>query len=473
MKFTQEELLYFTQSSPGMGVQAQGEGRLYTENPAVRPWYCQRPVLNAGDVLHWAQSQGINNLVGPDDLHVTVCYSQDPFDYTDADKAPEYVQNYATDGDRYVGELGDDGALVLHFQDEELQRRWRELRDAGASWDYDAYRPHITLSYEPGDNGAEPNTVIPYAGPLVLGPEEWSELELDKTYKEWDESLHPRQPEGSDKGGEFASKNAMTLLENAPDEAKQRAQEMKLPPAWTHVNIALDPEAPLQATGIDSKGRKQYVYSVAFSQAQAAAKFERLKAFNEAAPKLEAQSLKDMQAGNQAAGALYLISQTGFRVGGDADTGAETQAYGASTLLGRHVSVDGDTLSFNFTGKKGVALSKTLTNKPLADYVRSRKLGSDDRLFDTDDAEVRAYLKKHSSDDFKVKDFRTWHGTNRALELIDLEMKTPPANVKEKQKAFARVKKGVAEHLGNTPAVAFASYIDPAVWGRLETRNAK
>lgn len=275
----------------------------------------------------------------------------------------------------------------------------------------------------------------------------------------------PRQPKGTEKGGEFAPKNAMSPIGSVSSERK--AQLPRIPPAWKEVHVADDPTAPLQVVGIDAKGRKQYIYSAEHSAAAAAEKFARLKEFAAIAPKVEAAALKDMRAGDHAAAATYLISRTGFRVGGDAETHGAVKAYGASTLLGKHVKVDGNKVSFDFVGKKGVRIQKELDDKSLADFVRKRKAGADERVFDTNAVGVRDYVKKHAGSSFKVKDFRTLQGTAKALDAINAEMRTPPKNAKERKSAFNRVKKAVAEHLGNTPAVAFSAYIDPGVWGRL------
>src|SRR5205085_197476 len=53
-------------------------------------------------------------------------------------------------------------------------------------------------------------------------------------------------------------------------------QALKIPPAWTDVTFSADPKAALLATGKDSKGRRQAVYSAEFSAGQAAAKFSRI-----------------------------------------------------------------------------------------------------------------------------------------------------------------------------------------------------
>lgn len=286
----------------------------------------------------------------------------------------------------------------------------------------------------------------------------------------FDEDKHPRVPAGDPHGGEFSSSGSMTQAAHATEEQRARLDALRVPPAWRDVKISADPHASLQVTGIDSKGRTQYVYSAEHSERMAALKFERLKAFSAEAPGITSKALADMRSGDHNAAALYLIAKTGIRVGSDADTGGAVKAYGATTLLGKHAKVQGDEVTLNFVGKKGVQIEKTLRDPDFARFLRGRNASADERLFATNDAKVRDYLKRAGGrDEFKVKDFRTWHGTTKALELISTGLKTgAPSNQRERQKLISQVKAGVARHLGNTPAVAFASYIDPAVWGRIQ-----
>jgi DNA topoisomerase-1 len=157
---------------------------------------------------------------------------------------------------------------------------------------------------------------------------------------------------------------------------------------------------------------------------------------------------------------LSLIDKTGFRVGSEADTGGKVRAYGASTLTGEHVKIEGDKMHFDFIGKHGVHIEHTIEDKALAGYLRD-KAGTGERLFHTSDAQARTYLKSISKDDFKTKDFRTWNGTAKAIEARN-------GHVAHNEREFAKLQKDVAKavsaHLGNTPAVALQSYIDPAIW---------
>jgi len=53
--------------------------------------------------------------------------------------------------------------------------------------------------------------------------------------------------------------------------------KLRVPPAWKSVQVNLDPQGAVLATGRDAKGRKQTVYSEAFTAQQAAKKFSRIR----------------------------------------------------------------------------------------------------------------------------------------------------------------------------------------------------
>ncbi len=217
------------------------------------------------------------------------------------------------------------------------------------------------------------------------------------------------------------------------------------------------------ARGIDAKGRTQTLYSAAHSEAASAEKFARLRDFNTALPELRANIAKDLAAGNDAAAVLSVIDRTGIRLGSNRETFAAQKAYGASTLLGRHIKLDGDKVSLSFIGKSGKLNERTFSDSALAGYIRSRNAGPNDRVFTSRDTAVRAYMDKAASaKDFSPKDFRTWHGTAQAIRAVEAAPK--PSNEREWTTLHASVSKKVAAFLGNTPAVAAKYYIDPSVW---------
>ena len=287
-------------------------------------------------------------------------------------------------------------------------------------------------------------------------------------YAEWDESKHPRAPAGTSEGGQFISATS----ELNPEQT-ERLKSLGVPPGWRDVLLNVDPTADLQAVGRDAKGRKVYLYSAEHHARQAASKFGRLKAFNAEVSNLRAHFDRDMRSADpvtrEAATVMRIIDKTAFRIGSRSETGGEVKAYGATTLRSEHVSVSGDKVSFDFVGKHGVRNVKMIEDRQLARELAPR-IERGGELFRVREQQVRDYL--HDRDgEFMVKDFRTWHGTNRALELV--RSLPVPETKTAFQKSVAQVSREVAAHLGNTPAVARGSYIDPAVFSAWQARAFK
>lgn len=291
--------------------------------------------------------------------------------------------------------------------------------------------------------------------------------------RDWDPEDHPRDEDGqfTDTGGSVTIGQTVMRPATADDAARLRA--LRVPPAWTRVHLSEDPDAALQATGFDAKGRQQYRYSAEHSESKAAEKFERVKSFTKALPRLRSKVERDMRSRDaeirEAASVVYLIDKTGFRIGSDKDTKGDVEAFGASTLKAEHVTIDGDSVTFSFTAKKGVRTEKNVTDPTLAKMLEPRLKNPDGALFDTDDGRVRRYLKDRTGRGFTPKDFRTYQGTAMAYELVrDM---APPTTQKELKKAMKTVATSVAAHLGNTPTVSLKSYIAPAVWSRWKVKK--
>ena len=149
---------------------ADALGRVYRAAPsAPRTLYVSRPVRNAAEIIAWAKARGFKSCLPPEDMHVTVCFSKAPMDWNRAGGSYDTVTAF---GSQPPSLLGEDGAAVIKFEAAVLQDRRRQFRDAGASWDYESYNPHITLSYDPPD----PLPLEPYTGQIELGPEIFAEV---------------------------------------------------------------------------------------------------------------------------------------------------------------------------------------------------------------------------------------------------------------------------------------------------------
>jgi len=257
---------------------------------------------------------------------------------------------------------------------------------------------------------------------------------------------------------------------NLPEEIQQRIRSLRLPPAWKDVQISENSDSDLQALGKDAKGRYQYVYSAAHSERQSAAKFNRVKQFVKSLPSLTSAVRRDLEKGGvegDNAALILLMRKTGFRVGSEADTKAAKEALGASTLTDKNVKINGDEITFDFIGKKGVSIKQKIKDRELAAILRPR-LKRGGKLFQTTDNKVRQYMKKATGEDFKPKDLRTVVAAETALNAM--QSMDFPKNEKEFKKNRTIVGKQVAEKLGNTPTVALASYIPPEVFSQWKSQ---
>lgn len=149
-----------------------------------RTLYVSRPVVNAKDIIKWAKSVGFDTTLPPEDLHVTVAYSRAPVDWIavgqDGHWGPVEDGSKLTvpeGGPRVLEFLGPKKAAVLMFANNALRYRHSQIMDTGASWDWDSYQPHITLSYDATD--LDLGKIEPYQGEIVLGPEKFAEVDED------------------------------------------------------------------------------------------------------------------------------------------------------------------------------------------------------------------------------------------------------------------------------------------------------
>lgn len=280
----------------------------------------------------------------------------------------------------------------------------------------------------------------------------------------------PRDAEGKWTGAGDAIRAAASdgthLTEGADFEARKK--ELGIPPAWTDVKISKDGTADLLATGKDSKGRTQYIYSESKTMKQAEIKFSRNKELIQKQDYIVKQNLENMTSADKSisepAHVMAVIHSTGIRPGSENETGGKVKAYGATTLEGRHVIVNGSEVRLQFVGKKGVNIDIPVTDSKVAKILIERKniSGGTGKLFNTSDNDLRNYTKKLNGGGFKPKDFRTLKGTNTAFEEVKGVKRF--TSIPEYKKFVSKVAKKVSDVLGNTPSIALKSYINPDVF---------
>jgi DNA topoisomerase I len=254
-----------------------------------------------------------------------------------------------------------------------------------------------------------------------------------------------------------------------------RINSLVIPPAWQEVWISPSASARLQATGIDSAGRKQYLYHPDYREQQEQAKFEKLIRFGERLPGLRGAMAEHMDRDSLdrervSALATRLINHGWFRVGTERYA-KESRTFGITTLRKRHVRVRGGRIAFEFHGKNRSVVRSTLVDAELAAAVKDLlELPGGTRLFRYEcdgglctltGARLNDYVREWMGEEFTVKDFRTWGGT--LVAAVGLAEREPAETEAQRKRTISAVMRKVGKELGNTPAVARSSYVSPAV----------
>jgi DNA topoisomerase-1 len=229
---------------------------------------------------------------------------------------------------------------------------------------------------------------------------------------------------GRGKGFEYLDTNDKRITDQ--DELT-RIQGLRIPPAWKNVWICADPFGHLQATGIDARGRKQYLYHEEWNKRSHDNKFDRMAGFAKALPNIRKQIESDLRKEGWPREkvislVISILDQSALRIGNKAYE-EENGTYGITTLRRSHLKVNGNSISFQFKGKGGIYRNTTIKGKRLSRLIRECSEIPGQEVFQYLDAEekhhpifshdVNAYLQEISGGDYTAKDFRTWAGTCR------------------------------------------------------------
>ena len=276
------------------------------------------------------------------------------------------------------------------------------------------------------------------------------------------------------KGFTYKDENGLTVKDK---KLREWFASLVIPPAWTNVEINERKLGNLLVTGRDQKGRKQYIYHPDYVKNQNSEKFDRIISFAE---KLEhmrrvtGQHLRQRKLSREKVMAtmLRLLESAFFRPGNESYS-KENKTYGLTTLRSKHLTIEGDEIIFTYNGKSGQNQEKHIVDKRLARIVRQiddipgyeifKYLDENDQVIDVKSNDLNAYIHEVMGEEFSAKDFRTWAGTMIAAIALD-EMDA--VDRKQQRLLNKNIKEAinqVAEILGNTPAVARSSYIDPRI----------
>ena len=263
--------------------------------------------------------------------------------------------------------------------------------------------------------------------------------------------------------------------------ALERIRHLAIPPAWRDVWICRDPLGHLQATGVDAAGRTQYRYHDLWRERRDHVKFEHMLEFARTLPPMRLGLVAAMEGGSRLdrarvlACSVRLLDVGMFRIGSEVYA-REDGHLGLATIAKSNVELAGDRVVFDYIAKEGVRRVHAVTDPLCVEIVTSlkRRRSGGDQLLAYREGRVwhpvhahliNEHLKGLIGESFSAKNFRTWNGT--ALAAVALAAHAPQASTdRARQRAIKSALVQVSEVLGNTPAVARSSYIDPRVFDR-------
>jgi DNA topoisomerase IB len=141
-----------------------------------------------------------------------------------------------------------------------------------------------------------------------------------------------------------------------------------------------------------------------------------------------------------------------------------------------HVRIEDGEVVFDYLAKGGIRRVQAVQDPLSQEVVRrlKRRRGGDEQLLaykqrgrwhDLRSDQINDYLKAQIGEEYSAKDFRTWNAT--VLAAVSLAADGRQAQTqRSRRRAIDGAVRGVAEVLGNTPAIARRSYIDPRVFDR-------
>lgn len=257
---------------------------------------------------------------------------------------------------------------------------------------------------------------------------------------------------------------------------RDRILALAIPPAWTDVWICPMPNGHLQAVGTDAAGRRQYLYHPVWREKRDARKHDRTVHLGAALPHARRTCARELRRGGLTcervlAASFRMLDIASFRVGSESYA-MDNGTFGLATLQRDHVSVDGTRITFRYTAKGSLDRVQSIRDHALARVV-GELLARDDpspdllawwtgrRWHDVKSADINHAVRELARGDYTAKDFRTWNATVLMAQL--LAVAPPVTTLRERRAAIRDAYAGVSQYLGNTPAMAKNSYVDPRI----------
>lgn len=252
----------------------------------------------------------------------------------------------------------------------------------------------------------------------------------------------------------------------------KRIKQLVIPPAYKEVWICPFANGHIQATGRDSRNRKQYRYHPLWQEARQRQKFDMMIHFGESISLIrhhinEILSQPPSLSKNQIICAiLYLLDTCCIRIG-NTIYAQENKTYGLTTLRKKHLIIQKNQATLDFYGKNSKVWHINLRDKKIIRILKKCEEIPGYELFKYQDEngikiitsqDINFYLKCLTNYPFTAKDFRTWIASREFFcRLLEF------SNTKLRADVFIPVLKEVAKLLGHTPNVCQKNYIHPEI----------
>ena len=287
-------------------------------------------------------------------------------------------------------------------------------------------------------------------------------------------------------------KNEFTDTRTQKRVRMEHLDKLYIPPAYTSVKVSSNPKSKVLAIGLDSRGRKQYIYNKAHTEEQSVLKFSDLKIFGKKIRKIRSdiwntimryqgkttKSLDLLLSQDfQIALVIYLVDKCNFRIG-NSKYKHLYNSYGITTINSNHINSSGNSgVEIRFSGKKGVENQAKVCNKYIGPILRDLKSVNCNReyLFSyiDDKREISRITERHINNFLKrynssitVKMFRTWAANNMLLrELLKMEM---PNTQRQTRKNIQNAIKKSARLMHHTSGVSKKSYMNNEILSMYE-----
>lgn len=276
----------------------------------------------------------------------------------------------------------------------------------------------------------------------------------------------------------YVSKKTNKTIKNI--RTLKRIKSLRIPPNYKKIKISSSINSKVQATGIDTKGRKQYIYNPEFIEEQQEIKFQDLIDFGKSIKRIRKDykyhidkkgSLEDKH--KNISMVLYLLDVCKFRVGTE-EYKKKYNTYGATTLNTNHILFTEGGAEISFIGKKSVTNTSIIKQESainLLNELCQRNRNKEFLFYYQDEKNLQShhitsghinnYLKKYNKN-LKPKMFRTWNGNSILLKY--LISKSKPNDDKEIKRNLRDGIKKVSLELHNTVSVAKKSYCNSEIY---------